>query len=128
MWTSLWLGPRRNERARGNEAQDPSSQRRQVLEGGCSPYAIAECRFKRVDVNDNPSSIALERIIQSAGMPVTKAPAPSVFRSRVVDASSFQRLDICHRNQEVCHGLSSIFALEEGWTLPSRERPDFCER
>jgi hypothetical protein len=79
--------------------------------GAASPDAIAERRFKRVDVNDNPPPVPLERIIQSTGVPVAEAPPPGVFRSRVVDASRFQRFDISHRNQEICHGqLSSVFA------------------
>jgi hypothetical protein len=72
--------------------------------GTASQYTTAERRFKRVDVNDNPSPVAPEGIIQSTGVPVAEAPPPSVFRSRVVDASRFQRVDIRHGNQEICHG------------------------
>jgi hypothetical protein len=69
-----------------------------------SACAIADSSFKRFDVDDNPSSVALEGIIQSAGMPMAEAPPPTVFRGGVVDASSSQCVDVRHWNQEICHG------------------------
>jgi hypothetical protein len=69
-----------------------------------SAYAFADSFFKRFDVNDNPSSVAREGIVQSADMPMAEAPPPTVFRSGVVDASSFQCVDIRYGNEEICHG------------------------